>query len=68
MHMQMGVHEEELLWLDERVRLLKVKLYTVPNVVPGERTDSSVHLMVREDCPLSSGNGQSGGDVRAQQD
>lgn len=28
-HMQMRVHEEELLWLDERVRLL-VKLYAVP--------------------------------------
>ena len=65
--MQMGVHEEELLWLDERVRLLKVKLYTVPEALPMEVDSTSVQLVVTEDCLSNSIDDQSGCEVRAQQ-
>ena len=67
MHTQMGVHEEELLWLDERVRLLKVKQYTVPKALPGECNSTSVQIVVTEDCLSNGEDDQSGCEVRAQQ-
>ena len=66
MHMQMRVHEEELLWLDKRVRLL-VKLYAVPKALPEECNSNSVQLVVTEDCLMNSAADQSACEVRAQQ-